>query len=308
MQQGTRAGDSMTLAGDSPISFPSGSLDCMKRGRKVAVGLVAMGITVLAIVSVVLVVTSTPPSIPGQKVPWIVGCGPPTTRYNLPINQSGATQYANSLIRDYNNLVSSREGQSGDFASIRHFFPLYHPVGQTFEVYVARDNQSSTDDLIEFFFFLTPGTNPQVSVLTNETAAELRPVTTSCPNEPVELSYDISTTPYWTMLSDVSTVSPLGVDYFPMIWITNMSSVFNSPYGAADAAQTIYNNGHAAYLQSLKPTFPSWAWLQYELTQLWGYFVAASVVFDTLVSYITLKDRRASQRSFVRRRRGSKEE
>lgn len=280
----------------------------MKRSKKIAIGLVALVITLLAIASFALAVLSTPPSTPGQKIPWIVGCGPPTTSYNLPINQSGATQYADSLIKNYNNLVDSREGQSAVFASTQHFFPLYHPVGQTFDVYVARDNQSITDDLIEFFFYLTPGTNPYVNVLTNETAAELRPVTTSCPNELVELSYDISTTPYWTILSDVSTVSPLGVNYFPMIWITNMSSVFNNPYGAENAAQIIYGNGHTAYLQSVKPPFPSLAWLQNELTQLWEYIVATSVILDLLAFYITVRDRRASQRSFIRRRRGSEED
>ena len=211
--------------------------------------------------------------------------------------------FAKSLIKNYNNLVDSREGQAGNFASIEHFFPLYAPVGQTFNVYVARDNQSQTDDMIEFFFAPIPGTVLNVTVYTHQTGAELRGVETVCPDQPVRLDYDISTTPYWTILSDVSTNSPLGVTYFPLIWITNMSSVFNNPNDGANAAQTIYDDEHNIYLHSLSVPFPSWAWLGNTLKQLWDVFVAVAVIFGTWVSYLAYKDRRASQHSHIRNRR-----
>ena len=272
----------------------------MKGTRKLIVGSVALALIFMMALSSALILQSRPPSVKGQGIPWIVGCSPPTTRYNLSINATEATAYVRSLVKNYNNLVDSREGQAGNFASIEHFFPLYVPVGETFNVYVARDNQSQTDDMIEFFFAPIPGTSPNVTVYTHQTGAELRGVETTCPNQPVSLDYGISTTPYWTILSDVSTNSPLGVTYFPIIWITNMSSVFDNPNGGANAAQTIYNNEHETYLQSLSVPFPSWAWLVGTLKQLWGAFVALVVLMSVIGFYLQVRDWQASRHPRVR--------
>lgn len=275
----------------------------MERTRKVMVGIVVLALLVLLVVSSALIFPSEPPATKGQSIPWIFGCSPPTTMYNLPINQTEVTNYVKNVLKNYYNLVESREGQAGNLATIQHFFPLYAPVGQTFNVYVARDNQSQTNDMIEFFFAPIPGTEPNVTVYTHQTGAELRGVETICPDQPVRLDYDISTAQYWTILSDVSTNSPLGVNYFPIIWITNMSAVFNDPNGGANAAQTIYNNEHTVYLQSLSVPFPSWAWLGDTLKQLWDVFVALTAIMTAYEFYLHIRDWRASEHSRVRRPR-----
>jgi len=204
-----------------------------RRMRKAMVGLMLVGII----------------SISGfqraEAVPWIFQLGnqPNTVYGNYPINGTAATEYARVLITSYNALVDGKQYHWGNFSSIQRYYYLYDGNGNSWKLFVARENQTSPDDQIEFLFTTwVQGDQPQVNVVTNTTAQYLRPVVSSFSNPTASLLQGDTHLSYGEMLNDVVTNSSTGANYFPIIWITDLYSVYNDTYtNAHNAAQEIYN-------------------------------------------------------------------
>jgi hypothetical protein len=225
----------------------------------------------------------------GPVIPFLAECGSPLAHGPFPINQTEAKTFAQNLIYDYDSLVQSKQANYPNWPEIEHFFSLYSAKG-SFDVFVARDNVSGTDDTVEFLFAESSAASSQVTVYTNITATELRPITLACPNNITNVSYDWYSTPYGTIISHLTTNSPLNIAYFPLVWITNMTSVFNDPFAAHNAAQAIYNNDAQLYNASVNPPFPSWGWLTNVLSSpLWQLVVAVSVVIGIVTGLLVFK-------------------
>lgn len=200
-------------------------------------------------------------------IPWIVQVSPfgvpngeqiPTGNY--PINKSEATQYATTLLKDYDNLVDANQALYLSPPSLRRFFPLY----QSFQVYVARENWTKGPERIEFLFVTSPSaTSPKVTIFTNETAQYLRPDEVVGVNVPTENTYSdyIAANGYY--MGDLTTQSPIGVGHFDAVWVTNSSSVYNDTLlNSNTAAHTIYDANAKDYNYKTNPPALSPLWLR----------------------------------------------
>ncbi|MGP8124555.1 MAG: hypothetical protein ACLQEQ_01615 [Nitrososphaerales archaeon] len=188
-------------------------------------------------------------------IPWIAQAGEGSYKESIPtgyfpINQSEATEYAKSFIKDYDGFVDSYQA-SLTTTTLKRFFPLYG----SFEVYVARENYSATDDRIEFLFIYNQSvTSLKITVLTNETAQYLRPVLVSGLDLPTNTSYAEYGSTLGFYIGDLTTESPLGINHINAVWITNSSLVYNDILiNSNAAAHSLYDANTQDYTYTTGP-------------------------------------------------------
>ncbi|HEV2138064.1 MAG TPA: hypothetical protein VGR53_04430 [Nitrososphaerales archaeon] len=224
---------------------------------------------------------------------------PKTTiaQQNPAISPVIAKAYAINMIGSYYALVASEQALWSNFSSIRHFFPLYHDLGDSFEVLVVnttlfrfdQSNQTSYTNTVAFVFVPIPSPNPNVVVEGNLTLEDIVGLNFTSLVAHGNGAFDIS----WTVTPPL----PSGEAFYdarinlqdtvrqaPLIWITNIdkdilnSTLVNSKRAAQDLYR--YNGIEATPLPNVPD--PVVAFLE----AFWVYVIAGAVVLVTLVTGI----------------------
>jgi len=226
----------------------------------------AVVIWVIVLVVIAAIVAILPSGAPAERHVGfpieVMVLGQPIVTGDLPINKN-ASVYATDLISDYNNMVDSKEANKST-----SFFPLYDSGG-SWELSIARDNLSADGeapgggkfavtpggDWLTFMFVKTiAASSPQITVNTSESAEYLMAATATPTVRQINLTLVTNATPYGIMVSDYATESASGTPYFPFIWITNSSSVYDDPaVNAESAAYSIYSSNHLQMSYVLNP-------------------------------------------------------
>jgi hypothetical protein len=259
----------------------------LKRRWKAVIGVIVL----VLIVAYYLAFLIPLPARKSPSIPWVVqitpygvpnGEGIPIG--NFPINKTEATDFATNLTKDYNNLVDSNQALYLSAQNLRRFFPLY----QSFQVYIARENWTQGPERMEFFFVNSPSaTRPQITVFTNESAKYLRPVEVVGIGELSNNSYSDYWSSFGYYMGDLTTQSPIGVNHFDAIWITNSSSVYNDTlFNANKAARAIYDANVGDYNYTTNPQFLSPRWFSfYAFSTIGNFFEVLSFLATAITIY-----------------------
>jgi hypothetical protein len=244
------------------------------------VNLRSRGVLVTAVTLIVLVV------LPNVGVAY--------EQQTLPVNQAAVDTYVSNLIGSYNAFLQSKQEQWSNFPTIQHDFVLYAATGYSFKVLVARENASSKNDRIDFLFQPIQAGKPDVIIYQNETGQQLRAITVSGFNNPAALDYFSVWTPYGSILEYVKTNASVSATYYPLIWITNTSQVYNDPnVDSKSAAQAIYNSDANQAGPFPTPSFWDQAWA---FVQTYVIEVAFGVI-GVIASLIAIRDKLPHRRS-----------
>jgi hypothetical protein len=255
----------------------------MKRKLRVALAVALVALIAGVTVSIVLSIPPNSPQVTGPPIQWVAEGTQANTTVNLPLNGTLVREYADHLLSNYNALLDGKQALWTDFGSIQSYFLLYQTSATPFNVYVARDNASANSQ-IEFLFARSPTTIGQVYPYENATGADLRPEIIAGLGQPTFLAYDWQYVTDGTILTHITTNSPVGVSYFPLVWITNIRLVYNNTQvDAKTAGQEIYDNDATNLNLVLNPPFPSWAWFWHFWDTIYGQISGAAGLISAII-------------------------